>query len=1308
MASNIKKIYPTDIISDSMDKINYNFDILNSYAAFSNKSLHNYYKTIDELVNKISSRIDISEGQLYIELEKVKGDIKSYNVDVSSINQMANEIQLTVKNLKKDVDGSIEETKSQITQTANRIDSVVSSYKKDNETYQSNINKILGGLQDQIDGNIETWYYEGEPSLTNEPAISWVKDAANEEERNKAYAKHQGDLYYDKNSGLAYRFFKNDEHYKWELIRDHDITKLLSDIGEKANIFTDTPYTPYKKGDLWIDSNKDLFVCIKSRESGIWSRDDWDYATRYKMDLDEFKKKYQTEKEDLQNQIDGKVQYWFSDIDPSDNWTDDETKKSHLNDLWYDGETTKVYIKTDSGYEWWKTTDKDLKNLVQSVKDGNISIFYGDIEPSGYKKGDIWYDCTYPVGTTMSDQNNKYYHDTLRCQTNQDDSLFNIEHWVPINGPDMPFSKISQTINTINLEVFGSTEKDSLRSLIIQKVDTGDFETAKTTFTNQINSINSDLTSKISSVVEKTDGLETSYNSLESKVTSDKSEILAKLNSMATDDTVKGIQTSLTELSNTVSKNNTDITASLELKAESSDLDKTNNSLANLTTRVGTTETTLTTQANEINGVKTSVGKLESIIGSGGDGSGTSVSAALKVLTEKDKEHDSAINTLQSSITTNEDTIAQAKIDIQTNKDNITNLTSSVAEIKTTAGNAASKVELNTLSDRVTGNETSIANLTTEISGQDGKSGLKAGLENAVSRIGTNETSISSLVSKIGDDKSGIISQINTQSKIISGIQTTQASMQSTIDGHTASIETKVSKDELKNTISNIKIDADNIKISAGKKLSLLGNKFELVSDNCTIDEKGTITAKNAKISGNIETNTLSAETDTKKTVINGDTFKISTKNNTSPASISITIIDDMKNISGYTDAPIDLQSAKNIPTLCMEYNGKQYYLWPGAWKNITSASDTDWTKTILFSKGDYVSLDNYRLINSISSLETLLNSHASISSGDDITDIGLYFINADNAYVTRNSNLSVYNYSFMPELLTGKLNDSSTSSNPKNQNTENYISTYKKLTDLSNSSDIWNEVCEFYQDFTNGGYVEIGKTCKTISVDSAYNEIVNGDDQNTANTVLGINALTDKFLLDTAGVSVSGLRIRQSDKTIYSSNVSSSFGINVFDVVTKLIPATASTTDEHTIKDFIGNTKSKTEVYAYISGSEFVVLSYPIYPVKFGEKIYDQSKLKVLYVLVCSMNNDWYNDGEYSSTANKQFNLSYLIDTLPEFNTDGSQLTSNDANIKKKKILATLIQKLNQSSEGFTVEIPYREGNDLNNLTLFTCFDNM
>ena len=327
MASNIKKIYPTDIISDSMDKINYNFDILNSYAAFSNKSLHNYYKTIDELVNKISSRIDISEGQLYIELEKVKGDIKSYNVDVSSINQMANEIQLTVKNIKKDVDGSIEETKSQITQTATRIYSVVSADKKDNETYQSNINKILGGFQDQIDGNIETWYYEGEPSLTNEPAISWVKDAANEEERNKAYEKHQGDLYYDKNSGLAYRFFKNDEHYKWELIRDHDITKLLSDIGEKANIFTDTPYTPYKKGDLWIDSNKDLFVCIKSRESGIWSRDDWDYATRYKMDLDEFKKKYQTEKEDLQNQIDGKVQYWFSDIDPSDNWTDDETKK---------------------------------------------------------------------------------------------------------------------------------------------------------------------------------------------------------------------------------------------------------------------------------------------------------------------------------------------------------------------------------------------------------------------------------------------------------------------------------------------------------------------------------------------------------------------------------------------------------------------------------------------------------------------------------------------------------------------------------------------------------------------------------------------------------------------------------------------------------------------------------------------------------------------------------------------------------------------------------------------------------------------
>lgn len=153
-----------------------------------------------------------------------------------------------------------------------------------------NNSEIIGSLQNQIDGAIETWYYDGKPTLENLPAQGWTDD----ETKNK----HIGDLYYDKASGKGYRFLKDSTNkYEWAIITDEDITKALALAGEKKRIFGRTPTPPYDVDDLWVYAvyppdgskyNKEILRCITAKSAGEkFSIDDWalasDYATNTKV-----------------------------------------------------------------------------------------------------------------------------------------------------------------------------------------------------------------------------------------------------------------------------------------------------------------------------------------------------------------------------------------------------------------------------------------------------------------------------------------------------------------------------------------------------------------------------------------------------------------------------------------------------------------------------------------------------------------------------------------------------------------------------------------------------------------------------------------------------------------------------------------------------------------------------------------------------------------------------------------------------------------------------------------------------------------
>jgi hypothetical protein len=145
------------------------------------------------------------------------------------------------------------------------------------------MNKTVDGLQSQIDGSIQTWFYEIPPTNENVPAKDWTTtDLKN---------NHLGDLYYDTKTGYCYRYQVENNTYSWQRVTDVDVTKALSDAAKaqdtadhKRRVFTITPTPPYDIGDLWTDG-KDLRRCNTEKTSEqSYISTDWELATTYTDD----------------------------------------------------------------------------------------------------------------------------------------------------------------------------------------------------------------------------------------------------------------------------------------------------------------------------------------------------------------------------------------------------------------------------------------------------------------------------------------------------------------------------------------------------------------------------------------------------------------------------------------------------------------------------------------------------------------------------------------------------------------------------------------------------------------------------------------------------------------------------------------------------------------------------------------------------------------------------------------------------------------------------------------------------------------
>lgn len=273
-------------------------------------------------------------------------------------------------------------------------------------------------LQEQIDGQIEAFFGDYVPDGNNEPASTWTDNTTKE--------KHLGDLFYIVNNeeygGQAYRYAKINGEYKWDYVKDTAVVKALADAAKaqstansKKRIFGSKPVPPYDIDDLWVQGKTgDILKCQKTKAEGAsYDADDWVRASKYTDDsavTTFIKGVFADTIENLQEQLDGKIQTWSQETDPSLEWTETEEipwsdvdgnsildvggneilivwekgKYIHRGDLWQN--TTDNTRWRWDGSKW---IEQDVPDYLFDKIDGKAAVYFEQPKPP-YNMGDFW------------------------------------------------------------------------------------------------------------------------------------------------------------------------------------------------------------------------------------------------------------------------------------------------------------------------------------------------------------------------------------------------------------------------------------------------------------------------------------------------------------------------------------------------------------------------------------------------------------------------------------------------------------------------------------------------------------------------------------------------------------------------------------------------------------------------------------------------------------------------------------------------------------------------------------------------------
>lgn len=294
------------------------------------------------------------------------------------------------------------------------------------ETLNDTLNEKYNYLLNQDDKKAETWYQSGDPS------VDWTTD--------ELKARHKGDLWYNTNDQKTYIFTGE----SWELTKTTPPDDVFDKIDGKAQIFVAQPKSPYAVGDLWFNSaTSDIMTCVKARNTiGEFDSTEWEKRNKYTDDstlTDFINNTYTTDIGNIQDQIDGKIETFRQETDPSTAWTTAEDKKKHIGDLWYNTATNETFMYNGTG---WSPVAGTVPDEVWGKIDSKCQIFTAQPKPP-YNKGDLWF-----VGSSG---------DILTCTTARKDG----ESYVETDWTKQNKYTDDTTANTIKDGILKSTYIDS-------------------------------------------------------------------------------------------------------------------------------------------------------------------------------------------------------------------------------------------------------------------------------------------------------------------------------------------------------------------------------------------------------------------------------------------------------------------------------------------------------------------------------------------------------------------------------------------------------------------------------------------------------------------------------------------------------------------------------------------------------------------------------------------------------------------------------------------------------------------------------
>lgn len=294
------------------------------------------------------------------------------------------------------------------------------------ETLNDTLNEKYNYLLNQDDKKAETWYQSGDPS------VDWTTD--------ELKTRHKGDLWYNTNDQKTYIFTGE----SWELTKTTPPDDVFDKIDGKAQIFVAQPKSPYAVGDLWFNSaTSDIMTCVKARNTiGEFDSTEWEKRNKYTDDstlTDFINNTYTTDIGNIQDQIDGKIETFRQETDPSTAWTTAEDKKKHIGDLWYNTATNETFMYNGTG---WSPVAGTVPDEVWGKIDSKCQIFTAQPKPP-YNKGDLWF-----VGSSG---------DILTCTTARKDG----ESYVETDWTKQNKYTDDTTANTIKDGILKSTYIDS-------------------------------------------------------------------------------------------------------------------------------------------------------------------------------------------------------------------------------------------------------------------------------------------------------------------------------------------------------------------------------------------------------------------------------------------------------------------------------------------------------------------------------------------------------------------------------------------------------------------------------------------------------------------------------------------------------------------------------------------------------------------------------------------------------------------------------------------------------------------------------